>query len=355
MVSLPLSLSDSITRTISGCAPRRPLGRHPAQSLTIPLLLIAAVLRAPGDPIAGAALVGTSAALLVLKWPTDGMNSWRLEAGLGGHFALALLVSGWHTMEFATAGVALGLPAARVMLALIGASAVLFSLLELVGRQHRFRRFSPEAIGPLQPFLSQVAETLEALVSALSHTPKDFDASQRASRRARAYRHHLSNLGVVSKSRPLADGLGPVVQTLWELLDPATMPFPVEHVRVHRDIGPGEMMAGVPAPYLELLFWNLADNAFRASSERAEGSVSVSATLTERGIEVTFSDDGPGIPEGERARAFTPLRYAQGGRLHLGLSASQKIAETYGGSLELSTRPGGGTRVVVVLPPAKQQ
>lgn len=354
-MSLPLSLSDSIICTVSGCAPRRLLGRHPAQTLVIPLLILAGVARAPGDPVVAAALIGAGAALLTLKWPTTGMSSWRLEVGLAGHLALAVLASGWYSMEGALAGAALGVAGARVLLAAAGASAVLFCLLELVTRTGRAATFSPEALRPLQPFLSQAAEVVEELVAVTPRSGEHFDSAQRAVRRGRAYRHHLANLAMVARGRPLAEGMGPVVATLWELLDPATVPFPVERVRVHRDIGPGELMARVPAPYLEQLFWNLADNAFRACSQRGEGCVSVSARHTGAGIEIRFADDGEGLDTRACQRAFTPLLVTPGGRLRLGLCAARKIAEGYGGMLELESHPGRGTTVRVTLPPARER
>lgn len=348
MVSLPLSLTESIVRTVCEHSPRRPLGRHPVQTLVIPLLLLAGVARAPGDPIAGAALIGTSAALLTLKWPTSGMSSWRLEVGLAGHLALAVLASGWYSMEGALAGVWMGTTAARVVLAVVGAGAVLFSVLELVSRQSS-RRISPEAISPLQPFLSQVADVVEQLIGAIDRDD-DFDAVDRARRRGQAYRHHLSNLAMVARSRPLADGMGPVIATLWDLLDPATIPFPIDGVRVQREIGPGELMVKVPAPYLELLFWNLADNAFRACVDREQSHVHIAARAVADEVQVSFTDDGAGLTPHEQRHAFTPLALGRNGRLHLGLAASRKIVEAYGGTIQLTPRPSGGTEVVVTLP-----
>lgn len=351
MVSLPLSLTESIVRTVCEHSPRRPLGRHPVQTLVIPLLLLAGVARAPGDPIAGAALIGTSAALLTLKWPTTGMSSWRLEVGLAGHLALAVLTSGWWSMEGAMAGMWMGPTAARVVLAIVGAGAVLFSVLELVSRSHSSKRITPESITPLQPFLSQVADVVEQLIGAIDRED-DFDVVERARRRGQAYRHHLSNLAMVARARPLAEGVGPVVATLWDLLDPATIPFPVDGVRVQRELGPGEMMVKVPAPYLELLFWNLADNAFRACAEREQGHVHVAAKLVGEGVQISFIDDGVGLSEHEQRDAFTPLALGRNGRLHLGLAASRKIVESYGGTITLTPRPSGGTEVVVQLPGA---
>lgn len=354
MLSLPLSLGDSIIRTVHGCAPRRPLGRHPAQTLVIPLLLVAGMLRAPFNPAAGAAFIGTSASLLALKWPSKGMSSWRLEVGLAGHLGLALLSADWYSMEGSLASGALGMTGARVALAAVSAAAVLFSVLELVSRQSSSRPLTAEDLTPLQPFFTHVAEIVDQLAEALER-PGDATFAQRAMRRGLACRHQLANLALLARSRPPAEGMGPAVATLWELLDPSTIPFPVDRVRVQRDLGPGELMVKVPVPYLELLFWNLADNAFRACSSRTMGFVGVSAKQLGGNVVITFTDDAGGMTDRESAGAFTPFVGGRQGRLHMGLAASRKIAESYGGSLALSTRAEGGTTVTVVLPAARER
>ena len=59
-----------------------------------------------------------------------------------------------------------------------------------------------------------------------------------------------------------------------------------------------------------------------------------------RGIRLTFEDQGPGIPDLERA-----LRdgYTTGGGLGLGLSGSKRLCHEF----SISSTPGVGTRVVI--------
>ena len=69
-------------------------------------------------------------------------------------------------------------------------------------------------------------------------------------------------------------------------------------------------------------------------------------------------DDGPGIPEADRARAlqpFTRLDAARtpdaGASVGLGLSIALDVARSHGGSLELGDSPElGGLRATLRLP-----
>lgn len=70
--------------------------------------------------------------------------------------------------------------------------------------------------------------------------------------------------------------------------------------------------------------------------------------------DLAVSDDGPGIPESQRAQVLRPLH-----RLHtweqvpghgMGLALAARIAERHGGSLHVGEAPGGGCAVHVLLP-----
>lgn len=96
---------------------------------------------------------------------------------------------------------------------------------------------------------------------------------------------------------------------------------------------------------------NLIGNAI-AYGDCAE----VSITTQGVSVELMVEDRGPGIPDEERARVFEPFyrldasRSRDTGGAGLGLTIVQQIVDGLGGSVTITDRPGGGTRVCVRLP-----
>jgi signal transduction histidine kinase len=71
---------------------------------------------------------------------------------------------------------------------------------------------------------------------------------------------------------------------------------------------------------------------------------------------IVVEDEGPGIPEADRARVFEPFvrleasRSLETGGAGLGLTLVRAIAEGHGGGVELQNRAEGGLRAVLRLP-----
>ncbi len=102
---------------------------------------------------------------------------------------------------------------------------------------------------------------------------------------------------------------------------------------------------------LEALIMNLLANAGYAMREYG-GTISVRVTNPEPGIvELSISDDGPGIPPAYRDRIFEPFfttKPADQG-CGLGLYMVKNTVESMGGSITLNSTPGVGTRFTVSL------
>lgn len=98
------------------------------------------------------------------------------------------------------------------------------------------------------------------------------------------------------------------------------------------------------------LFINLLTNACDAS--RPGDKVEVSATREDGRVHIEVRDRGEGIPEDLRNRVFEPFFTTKrpGEGTGLGLPMVYKIIEDYGGSIELDSKSGAGTRVIVRLP-----
>ena len=100
---------------------------------------------------------------------------------------------------------------------------------------------------------------------------------------------------------------------------------------------------------------NLLDNAERHASSRVEVAVADCGDV----VLLTVDDDGPGIPEADRARVldrFTRLddaRSRDDGGAGLGLAIVKAIAERVGGSVAIDEAALGGARVEVRVPAAE--
>ena len=97
-----------------------------------------------------------------------------------------------------------------------------------------------------------------------------------------------------------------------------------------------------------------------ASSFAPAGSV-VRVTLDRDAdlVVIRVDDEGPGIPAGNLERIFDRFftyRPADAQREHvgLGLAIAKQIVESYGGSIAVANRPGGGASFTVRLPAARQ-
>lgn len=110
------------------------------------------------------------------------------------------------------------------------------------------------------------------------------------------------------------------------------------------------------------VFMNLAKNAFEAMQEKG-GTLTISTerVLLEnvppwkpRGlatyVKVTFADTGRGIPEAVLSRIFEPFFTTKERGTGLGLSISYSIVRAHGGWIEVTSKEGVGTKVMVFLP-----
>ncbi len=103
---------------------------------------------------------------------------------------------------------------------------------------------------------------------------------------------------------------------------------------------------------------NLLSNAIKFSPPG--GEVSISLDPRPRGIRVSVSDRGPGIPEAFKTRIFGKFEQAdssdtkQKGGTGLGLSISKAIAERLGGALSFESQVGQGTTFYIDIPAVEQ-
>jgi signal transduction histidine kinase len=101
---------------------------------------------------------------------------------------------------------------------------------------------------------------------------------------------------------------------------------------------------------LQQVITNIVLNACEAVSP-ASGRVEVRSLGRQNYVEISVSDNGPGIPEPVRQAVFQPfVSYGKDGGTGLGLAIVQKILRAHGGDIWLDTTGEKGTHFRFVLP-----
>jgi len=103
---------------------------------------------------------------------------------------------------------------------------------------------------------------------------------------------------------------------------------------------------------LQRVLSNGIRNAVQAMGDG--GILRVSAGMEGTRVAIRIEDTGPGIPEAERSRLFTPFFTTKMDGTGLGLAYSKKVVEGMGGEIGLSNRKHGeGAVLSILLPSAK--
>jgi two-component system sensor histidine kinase PilS (NtrC family) len=101
---------------------------------------------------------------------------------------------------------------------------------------------------------------------------------------------------------------------------------------------------------LRQIFWNLSRNALQAMPHG--GTLKISAERRSSSVIIRWRDNGVGMTDEVRRRAFEPFVTTQTDGTGLGLAVVYSAVQEHGGSVEIVSSPGRGTTVTVELPAA---
>ncbi len=150
-------------------------------------------------------------------------------------------------------------------------------------------------------------------------------------------------------ARPAAPALGPVVvHTLLSDVASAFAQDPAMHDVSVTLTGPSDLTIDGDQDQLRLVFLNLFVNAGQAME--GKGALTITIEDVGRAASIVVDDTGPGIPAKLRAKIFEPFFTTKHRGTGLGLPTVKRVVEAHHGTVEIGDRPGGGTRVRVVLP-----
>src|SRR5262249_14434722 len=115
------------------------------------------------------------------------------------------------------------------------------------------------------------------------------------------------------------------------------------------DVPPETLWYEADEGQIKQIIWNLATNGLRAMPNGGRlltGALEPSA----EGVVLTVQDQGIGIPPQDLDGLFQPFngRFAKGSGL--GLAIVHRIVTDYHGEIRVSSQPGAGTSVSVLLP-----
>jgi two-component system sensor histidine kinase PilS (NtrC family) len=115
--------------------------------------------------------------------------------------------------------------------------------------------------------------------------------------------------------------------------------FPDEPVRVQAD-----------ASGLRQVFWNLARNALSAMPAGGTLRVELRRATNSGRVRITFTDTGQGMSPEQVERLFEPFSSSTTGGTGLGLSIVYQIIRDHGGTINVRSREGNGTTIIIELP-----
>jgi signal transduction histidine kinase len=109
--------------------------------------------------------------------------------------------------------------------------------------------------------------------------------------------------------------------------------------------------ADVDPRHIEQAIQVLVDNALDASPEEGEVCITaVPAPGSDRWVDLSVHDHGPGIPDEVRDRITAPYFTTKPGGTGIGLHLAKKAVESHGGEILFSSPDDGGTTVTLRLP-----
>jgi len=155
--------------------------------------------------------------------------------------------------------------------------------------------------------------------------------------------------------RPGAVRVGQVdiLDLLQHVLSLTSQQLGMRHIQVMTELPESLPLIFAVSSQIQQIFFNLILNAMDAMP--GGGEIKISARAVDNGIEMTFQDTGPGIPEDKRTNIFEPFYSTKEGGTGLGLTVSYNIVTSHGGTLDLIDGEEPGACFRLFLPMGDKQ
>lgn len=128
------------------------------------------------------------------------------------------------------------------------------------------------------------------------------------------------------------------------------MEYPGDGLRIDAECPDAPCAVSGDPSQLKQVLVNLAKNGIEAMEER--GALAIRLQAPRQGpIQVRVEDSGPGIAPDKLARIFEPFYTTKEKGVGMGLAVCARIITAHDGTIRAALREGGGTAMIVSLPP----
>ena len=134
-------------------------------------------------------------------------------------------------------------------------------------------------------------------------------------------------------------------------------------IEIHLDLDPSLPDSISEGNGLKQIFLNLLKNAAEAMPDGGNVFIKtlyipnsiveisrIKKDIPNGKVEITFSDDGPGIPDETKGRLFDPFVTSSNGHEGLGLSIVKELIDKFNGSIVCESEKGKGTSFRIEIP-----
>ncbi len=215
-------------------------------------------------------------------------------------------------------------------------------------------RLSEEVLGrvihKLNNHLTAVLGYSQILLFKLTNPGKREDA-EKILREARRVSDILKDLSEYSKKREPKKEMVDISELVMKTVEVRTHELGFRNIEISMEVTPTIPLTQADSRQIHTALLKLIENAQQAISEsRKGGKIIIEVKARGEDIEITVTDDGPGIAEENVSMIFTPFFTTEKYRTGLGLSICNEIAKAHGGKVEVKTERGEGASFIITLP-----
>lgn len=121
-----------------------------------------------------------------------------------------------------------------------------------------------------------------------------------------------------------------------------------EKIAISREVNPSDLEVVADKKQISQVLINLVKNSLEALKDSEKGQIKIEGRINKAGrIQITVSDNGPGISEELMDKIFIPFFTGRESGSGIGLSVSRQIMLLHGGSLKMFSEPGKLTQAIM--------